>query len=82
MRNEVTSRGAFIATLSFLLVCESFFASHICMAEGSFRGQLNMGPYWFMSHFQLVFAIAFLKIVCLFHCAYCVRRRLVCSLSL
>lgn len=50
--------------------------------HSSFREQLNMWPYWFMSHFQLVFAIVFLKVVYLFHRAYYVHRRLICSLSL
>lgn len=79
MRNEVRSRGAFASTLSCLLVWEFLCQPHV---HSSFRGQLNMWPYWFMSHFQLVFAIVLLKVVYLFHRAYYVHRRLVCSLSL
>lgn len=79
MKNEVRGRGAFTSTLSCLLVCEFLCQPHI---HSSFREQLNMWPYWFMSHFQLVFAIVFLKVVYLFHRAYYVHRRLACSLSL
>lgn len=40
-----------------------------------------MWPYWFTSHFQLVFAIAFLKVLYLLHLAYYVYRSIISSLS-
>lgn len=80
MRNEITQECSLYPP--FDACCVGVSARHHGHAGGQFQGQLNNWPYWFRSWLQLVFAQVHLTVVCLFHRAYCVHRRLVCSLSL
>lgn len=59
MRNEEQAEKHLYLPFHAYL-CESFFASHMYTAKGSFRAQLNTWCYLFVPLFQLVFAIEFL----------------------